>query len=502
MSESTPKCFVVMPFGTKPKNDGSGETYDFDKVYRVVIQRAIREAGMEPIRADETKGARIIHADMFKDLRDQPVVLADLSLFNPNVFYELGIRHVMSATGTVLMCCAGSTLPFDVNLSRVIFYDYDGACLDWDKAEKVVGQLQQSLIEARAGEEPDSPVHALLERVLSSEGSAMTISSDQTSGDGDSTETLDGYQRLLAETWAAQSEKLSDLIPRHSDSAFGARALGHLALMKKRPPAQAAKIARILYDHEQYDLANRMYGQIDEGKLTLDSLLIYGSSISEERLTLDHAKRGLTYLERALDKALPGLESRGDPKARTDVARCYHEIAGMQLWIWQLTREDAELGAAIEAHQRVEEFVAEQLVGQPSADTSSFSLKGAASNLLQLILLHRLQDGDRERPDAEGYRGKLLDLEATGANHPRDASYLHWYQAIALADGGAEEGARDKTFATLAEDGRIRNRPGCSDVGRRQYSTLRRFIEQHSSVWNHSHLVGRVSQALQAGQRV
>ena len=35
------QCFVVMPFGVKPKNDGTGETYDFDKVYRVLIQRAI-----------------------------------------------------------------------------------------------------------------------------------------------------------------------------------------------------------------------------------------------------------------------------------------------------------------------------------------------------------------------------------------------------------------------------------------------------------------------------
>lgn len=105
------KCFVVMPFGLKPKNDGSGDIYDFDKVYRVIIQRAILQAGMEPIRADETKGSRMIHTDMFKDLRDRPIVLADLSLYNPNVFYELGIRHVMSPSGTVLICCKGADLP-------------------------------------------------------------------------------------------------------------------------------------------------------------------------------------------------------------------------------------------------------------------------------------------------------------------------------------------------------------------------------------------------------
>lgn len=44
---SIQKCFVVMPFGKKPKSDGSGEYYDFDKIYRVIIRRAIREANME-----------------------------------------------------------------------------------------------------------------------------------------------------------------------------------------------------------------------------------------------------------------------------------------------------------------------------------------------------------------------------------------------------------------------------------------------------------------------
>ena len=121
------ECFVVMPFGLKAFPDGSGRTYDFDKVYRVLCQRAITEAGMKPIRADERVTSAIIHSDMFRDLRDRLVVLADLSLDNPNVFYELGIRHVMSSNGTVLMCRKGSVLPFDVKLSRVIFYDFDGA---------------------------------------------------------------------------------------------------------------------------------------------------------------------------------------------------------------------------------------------------------------------------------------------------------------------------------------------------------------------------------------
>ena len=75
-----------MPFGIKTQQE-SGDIYNFDKIYRVIIQRAITEAGMEPVRADEHVGSHIIHSEMFKELRDPAVVLSDLSLGNPNVYY-------------------------------------------------------------------------------------------------------------------------------------------------------------------------------------------------------------------------------------------------------------------------------------------------------------------------------------------------------------------------------------------------------------------------------
>ena len=161
MANESDICFVVMPYGIKSLLDGSGRHYDFDKAYRVIIRRAIRDAGMKPYRADEEVGSGLIHTDMFRDLRDRPVVLADLSLENPNVFYELGIRHVMADSGTVLICREGASLPFDVGLSRVIFYKYDGTSLDWEEVERVTPIVVAALQEARRGK-PDSPVHALL----------------------------------------------------------------------------------------------------------------------------------------------------------------------------------------------------------------------------------------------------------------------------------------------------------------------------------------------------
>ena len=135
--------------------------FDFDKPYRVIMRRAVEAAGMVPVRADESTASGIIHTDMFKALRDKRVVLAELSLHNPNVYYELGIRHVLSSAGTVLMCRNDQPLPFDIALSRVVMYEYDGHHLDWEEAERVIPILRQYLLDAQQGHQ-DSPVHALI----------------------------------------------------------------------------------------------------------------------------------------------------------------------------------------------------------------------------------------------------------------------------------------------------------------------------------------------------
>src|SRR5438128_283200 len=107
-----------MPFGCKSLNNGSDSSYDFDKVYRV-FQRAVRLAGLNPIRADEQHGG-VIHAEMFRALREAKVVVADLSLENGNVYYEVGVRHALRTSGTILVCRSGTKLPFDLSHSRVL----------------------------------------------------------------------------------------------------------------------------------------------------------------------------------------------------------------------------------------------------------------------------------------------------------------------------------------------------------------------------------------------
>jgi hypothetical protein len=101
-------CFVLMPFGQKP--DAGGAVIDFDAVYRDVIAPAIRDAAMEPLRADEEVTGGIIHKAMFERLILCEYAVADLTTANANVFYELGVRHAVRPSSTVALFAKGSRL--------------------------------------------------------------------------------------------------------------------------------------------------------------------------------------------------------------------------------------------------------------------------------------------------------------------------------------------------------------------------------------------------------
>ena len=80
-----------------------GASTNFDAVYARIIAPAVEQAGLEPIRADEEKIGGTIHKPMFERLMLCHYAVADITGANPNVFYELGIRHAMRPRSTVIV---------------------------------------------------------------------------------------------------------------------------------------------------------------------------------------------------------------------------------------------------------------------------------------------------------------------------------------------------------------------------------------------------------------
>jgi hypothetical protein len=152
-------CFVLMPFGQK--SDAGGTVIDFDAVYRDVIAPAIRDADMEPLRADEEVTGDIIPKTMFERLILCEYAVADLTTANANVFYELGVRHAVRPWSTVALFAKGSRLPFDVTMLRSLPYTLTpaGTPDDIDATRK---SLTAQLSDARKAIK-DSPVFTLIE---------------------------------------------------------------------------------------------------------------------------------------------------------------------------------------------------------------------------------------------------------------------------------------------------------------------------------------------------
>src|SRR5262245_33436021 len=113
------RVFIVRPFGTQ-------EGIDFDAIERDLIQPAIKQ-----VKADTLAGGTTlpfveqgnIREDMFRELVTADLVVADLSIHNANVFYELGIRHGVRPNATFLLRAGVSQFPFDLQTDRYLKYD-------------------------------------------------------------------------------------------------------------------------------------------------------------------------------------------------------------------------------------------------------------------------------------------------------------------------------------------------------------------------------------------
>jgi tetratricopeptide (TPR) repeat protein len=160
-----PYCFVLMPFGIK--SDSTGTTINFDRVYADLIEPSIRKAGLDPIRADNEMVGGIIHKPMFERLVLCEYAVADLTMANANVYYELGVRHAVRPWSTVLLYAGATRMPFDVALLRALPYKLSKKGLPTDvKADRAT--LIKWLMEAReakakAGSPIDSPLFQLLD---------------------------------------------------------------------------------------------------------------------------------------------------------------------------------------------------------------------------------------------------------------------------------------------------------------------------------------------------
>jgi hypothetical protein len=113
-------CFMVMPFGRKPTGAATGTgpaEIDFNRLWDLVYVPVLKELAYEPVRADQDTGSMII-TQMLERLYFADLVLADMTIPNGNVYYEVGIRHAAKEGGCVMLAADWSRQLFDLAQMR------------------------------------------------------------------------------------------------------------------------------------------------------------------------------------------------------------------------------------------------------------------------------------------------------------------------------------------------------------------------------------------------
>lgn len=151
-------CFVIMGFGRKT-DYSTGKTFDLDKTYKNIIQPAVEHTGYQCVRADEIQDPGLIDKSMYALLMHADLVVADISTFNPNAIYELGIRHAVKPSTTIILKEEGGKINFDLDHTRIFQYKHLGEDIGADEAQRCQSALAALIQNATKNAFVDSPLY-------------------------------------------------------------------------------------------------------------------------------------------------------------------------------------------------------------------------------------------------------------------------------------------------------------------------------------------------------
>lgn len=156
MTERKHSCFVISPIGA----EGSDIRRRADQILKHVIGPAADSCGFDPIRADQISEPGLITTQVIQRIIDDPLVIADLTGSNPNVFYELAIRHAIRKP-LVQIIQKNEKIPFDVAGMRTIPVDHR----DLDSVQEAKGEIEKQIksILRKKPEEIESPISVSVE---------------------------------------------------------------------------------------------------------------------------------------------------------------------------------------------------------------------------------------------------------------------------------------------------------------------------------------------------
>lgn len=161
MNKDNKICFIIMGFGKKT-DYATNRPLDLDKTYKNIIKPAVENSNMICIRADEVLDSAIIDKSMYALIMKAELVIADISTYNPNVLYELGIRHAVKPYSTIIIKENGGVIPFDLSHNRIFEYEHLGNDIGTDESTRCIEELSKLIKEVLDTKKIDSPLYDFL----------------------------------------------------------------------------------------------------------------------------------------------------------------------------------------------------------------------------------------------------------------------------------------------------------------------------------------------------
>jgi hypothetical protein len=145
----TKSCFVIAPIG-QPASDTRKRS---DKILKHVVRKAVEDFGYSVTRADEIDHSGQITSQVISRIMEDELVVADLTDLNPNVFYELALRHALRKP-FIQIAEVGTDIPFDLQNQRTILVDHR----DLDSAAEACHRIANAISDIESGSAVETPM--------------------------------------------------------------------------------------------------------------------------------------------------------------------------------------------------------------------------------------------------------------------------------------------------------------------------------------------------------